>query len=136
MLRKAGVLILGLATAGSAQAEGWSVTNFRSVPDRATCMNYAETTLNVYSQRFGQIGFIGRSDWTIGGYDMRGEVVDALFICPDEAGMTAPFLVIHNSDDDGAARETISDRLGEIWDEVFNNGGAVPTPAPVGTATK
>jgi hypothetical protein len=44
----------------------------------------------------------------------------------------APFLVIYNTDDDNAARETISDRLADIFDEVVAGGG-VPSG---GGATK
>ena len=106
-----------------AQAEGWTVTDFSSISDRATCMNYAETTFNTYRTRFGSDGFTGRSNWTVGAYDLRGEVIDALFICADESGLVAPFLVVYNTDDDSDARETIADRLGDIWDEVVAGNG-------------
>ena len=127
--------VLSLAAAGAAQAEGWTVTDFSSLPDRATCMDYAETTFNTYRVRFGSDGFTGRSNWTIGGYDLRGEVVDGLFICADESGLVAPFLVVYNNDDDSDARETIADRLGDIWDEVVAGNGvpAAAPPAPGGT---
>ncbi|ABD52963.1 hypothetical protein [Jannaschia sp. CCS1] len=131
-------LLTGLGLAAtltvSAQAEGWTVTDFSSLPDRDTCMNYAETTFNTYRTRFGSDGFTGRSTWTIGGYDLRGEVVDGLFICADESGQVAPFLVVYNVDDDSDARETIADRLGDIWDEIVEgNGvpGGIPQPTPV-----
>ncbi len=127
---------LTLGAAGAAQAEGWTVTDFNSVADRETCMNYAETTFNTYRARFGAEGFTGRSTWTIGGYDLRGEVVDGLFICADESGLVAPFLVVYNVDDDGDARETIADRLGDIWDEIVaGNGvpGGGAAPATGGT---
>jgi len=126
---------LGLAmTLGTgALAEGWSVTDFNSVNNRDICMNYAESTFSTYRQRFGADGFTGRSTWTVGGYDLRGEVVDGLFICADEAGLVAPFLVVFNSDDDSDARELIADRLGDIWDEIVANGGV---PSAGATATK
>ncbi len=129
------------AAAGSASAEGWTVTDFSSISDRDTCMNYAETTFNTYRERFGGDGFTGRSNWTIGGYDLRGEVVDGLFICADETGQVAPFLVVYNYDDDSDARETIADRLGDIWDEVVAGNGvpgaAAPVPVPpAGGSTK
>ncbi|MCU4652351.1 hypothetical protein N8I71_05885 [Roseibacterium sp. SDUM158016] len=123
---------LVLAAAGQAGAEGWTVTDFNSVSDRATCMSYAETTVNVFRQRFNSPGFTGRSDWTLGAYDLRGDVVDALFICADESGLVAPFLVVYNTDDDSPARETIADRLGDIWDEVVAGGGAVSSGGVVG----
>ena len=126
---------LTLAAAGSAQAEGWTVTDFSSVSDRDTCMNYAETTFNTYRARFGAEGFTGRSQWTIGGYDLRGEVIDGLFICADESGLVAPFLVVYNTDDDSDAREVVADRLGDIWDEIVANGGfpvGGGAPAPAG----
>jgi hypothetical protein len=113
-------------TSAGAQAEGWTVTNFDSVPDRAICMSYAETTVNIYRQRYNTPGFTGRSEWTLGGYDLRGDVVDSLFICADESGLVSPFLVVYNTDEDNAARETIADRLADIWDEVVAGGG-VPT---------
>jgi hypothetical protein len=49
-----------------------------------------------------------------------------------EGGLVSPFLVIYNTDDDNAARETISDRLADIFDEVVAGGG-VPSG---GGATK
>jgi len=125
---------LALTLTSGARAEGWSVTDFNSVNTRDICMNYADTTFNTYRQRFGSEGFTGRSTWTVGGYDLRGEVVDGLFICADEAGLVAPFLVVFNSDDDSDARELIADRLGDIWDEIVANGG-VPSAAPA-VATK
>lgn len=112
----------GLMTTG-ALAEGWSVTDFDSLPDRATCMAYAETTVDIYRERYGAPGFTGRSDWTIGGYDLRGGVIDSLFICADESGLVAPFLVVYNTDDDNAAREAISERLVDIWEEIVAGGG-------------
>lgn len=122
-------------TASGASAEGWTVTDFNSVPDRDTCMNYAENTFNTYRGRFGSDGFTGRSNWTVGGYDLRGEVVDGIFICADEAGLVAPFLVLHNTDEDSDARELIADRLGDIWDEIVANGG-VTGLVPSGGGTK
>jgi len=126
----AGALVIGAT--GMAQAEGWTVTDFSSLPDRETCMNYAETTIGTYRSRYGADGFTGRSDWTLGGYDLRGEVIDALFICADESGLVAPFLVVYNVDDDSNARETIADRLGDIWDEVVAGNG-VPSGSTGGT---
>ncbi len=121
---------LALTLGTGALAEGWSVTDFNSVNTREICMNYAETTFNTYRQRFGSDGFTGRSTWTVGGYDLRGEVVDALFICADEAGLVAPFVVVYNSDEDSDAREAIADRLSDIWDEIVANGGAPSAAAP------
>ena len=129
-------LCLGMIMGSGALAEGWSVIDFNSVGSRDICMSYAETTFSTYRNRFGAPGFTGRSDWTVGGYDLRGEVVDGLFVCADEAGLVAPFLVIHNTDDDSDARELIADRLGDIWDEVVAGGGtpaAGAGPAPGGT---
>lgn len=132
---------LAMALSSQVQAEGWTVTDFSSLPDRATCMAYAETTFNTYRTRFGSDGFTGRSNWTVGGYDLRGEVVDGLFICADESGLVAPFLVVYNVDDDSDARETIADRLGDIWDEIVDGNGVpagapAPVPAPGGGDTK
>ena len=118
----AGGLVVAVALSGSAMAEGWTVTDFNSVNTRDICVNYAEATFRTYNQRFGVDAFVATSTWTVGGYDLRGEVVDALFICPDEAGLVAPFLVLHNSDDDDEAREVIADRLGDIWDEIVARG--------------
>ena len=128
---------LSLTASGAVQAEGWTVTDFSSIGDLDTCMNYAETTFNTYRARFGGDGFTGRSNWTIGGYDLRGEVVDGLFICAEDGGFVEPFLVVYNYDDDSDARETIADRLGDIWDEVVDGngipGGAAPAPTTGGT---
>ncbi|NKX44925.1 hypothetical protein [Roseicyclus persicicus] len=131
-----GGLGVALALGTAAHAEGWTVTDFNSVNTRDICMGYAETTFQTYNQRFGSNGFIGRSSWTVGGYDLRGEVVDGLFICADEAGLVAPFLVLHNTDDDSDARELIADRLGEIWDEIVANGGMPSAGGTAGGGTK
>lgn len=120
-----------LAAASAAQAEGWTVTDLGSVDERAECMRLAEATIDAYRASYGGDGFTGRSEWTLGGYDLRGEVVDALIICPIEAGLVAPFLIVHNSDSDNDARETVANRLADIWDQQV----AGVTAPPVG-ATK
>lgn len=119
---------IGLAIlATSANAEGWTVSDLGSIDERSECMRLAEATIDSYRATYGGDGFTGRSEWTIGGYDLRGEVVDALFICPIEAGLVAPFLIVHNSDDDNQARETLADRLVNIWDDLVASGvGAAP----------
>lgn len=127
--RSATAAALVLAATGASHAEGWSVIDFNSLSDRATCMAYAETTFNTYRQRFGSDGFTGQSTWTTAGYDLRGEVVDGLFICADESGLVAPFLVVYNYDDDSDGREIIADRLGDIWDEIVAGNGVPATGA-------
>jgi hypothetical protein len=132
-----GGIALATALGTGALAEGWTVTDFNSVNTRDICMAYAELTFQTYNQQVGSNGFIGRSNWTVGGYDLRGEVVDGLFICADEAVLVAPFLVLHNTDDDGDARELIADRLGDIWDDIVASGGAPSgTLGAAGGATK
>jgi hypothetical protein len=132
-----GGIALAAVLGTGALAEGWTVTDFNSVNSRDICMTYAELTFQTYNQQVGSNGFIGRSTWTVGGYDLRGEVVDGLFICADEAGLVAPFLVLHNTDDDSDARELIADRLGDIWDEIVASGGAPSsTLGGAGGATK
>ena len=120
-----------LVAATCAQAEGWTVNDLGSVDERAECMRLAEATIDAYRSSYGGDGFTGRSEWTIGGYDLRGEVVDALIICPIEAGIVAPFLIVFNSDSDNDARETVADRLSEIWDQQVAGGFTPP-----GGATK
>ncbi|WP_306044394.1 hypothetical protein [Nioella sp. MMSF_3534] len=117
-----------LLAAGMAQAEGWTVSDLGSVDERAECMRLAEATIDAYRATYGGDGFTGRSEWTIGGYDLRGEVVDALIICPIEAGIAAPFLIVFNTDSDNDARETVADRLNEIWDQQVAGTYAPPTP--------
>lgn len=120
---------LGILLAASmAHAEGWTVTDLGSVDERAECMRLAEATIDAYRATYGGDGFTGRSEWTIGGYDLRGEVVDALIICPIEAGLVAPFLIVFNTDSDNDARETVADRLSEIWDQQVAGTFAPPTP--------
>lgn len=133
-----GGMCLALTCGGAASAEGWSVIDFNAVNTVEICMNYAETTFNTYRERFGAPGFTGRSTWTVGGYDLRGEVVDAIFVCGDEAGLATPYLVIHNTDEDSDARELIADRLGDIWDEIVAGGGvpAASSGATLGGGTK
>jgi hypothetical protein len=103
--------------AGAGQAEGFSVTNFGPLPDVASCMDQAEAAVTAYRERFGDTGSLGRSDWTLGGYDLGGGTVDALFVCADEAGRVEPFLVVY-APADGATREDVAGRLGAIWAEM------------------
>lgn len=119
---------LGILLATMAQAEGWTVTDLGSVDERAECMRLSEATIDAYRGAYGGDGFTGRSEWTIGGYDLRGEVVDALIICPIEAGLVAPFLIVFNSDSDNDARETVADRLSDIWDQQVAGTYVPPTP--------
>ncbi len=121
-----------LIAATAANAEGWTVNDLGSVDERAECMRLAEATVDAYRATYGGDGFTGRSEWTIGGYDLRGDVVDALFICPIEAGLVAPFLIVYNSDSDNDARETVADRLTALWDQQVAGGGA-PVPSPGGS---
>ena len=128
---KTTALISGLGillSVGVAQAEGWTVSDLGSVDERAECMRLAEATIDAYRATYGGDGFTGRSEWTIGGYDLRGEVVDALIICPIEAGLVAPFLIVFNTDSDNDARETVADRLNEIWDQQVAGTYAPPAP--------
>jgi hypothetical protein len=121
---------LGIALAATvASAEGWTVTDLGTVDERAECMRLAEATVDAYRAAYGGDGFTGRSEWTIGGYDLRGDVVDALFICPIEAGVVAPFLIVYNSDSDNDARDTIAGRLEDIWNQQV---AGEPMPAPGG----
>ncbi len=113
----------------AANAEGWTVTDLGSVDERAECMRLAEATVDTYRSSYGGDGFTGRSEWTLGGYDLRGEVVDALIICPIEAGLVAPFLIVYNSDSDNEARETVATRLSDIWDQQVAGGAPAATPS-------
>ncbi len=121
-------IFVGLFWASAAFAEGWTVTDLGSVDERPECMRLAEATIEAYRAAYGGDGFTGRSEWTIGGYDLREEVVDALIICPIEAGLVAPFLIVYNSDSDNEARDTVADRLAEIWDQQVAGGPATTTP--------
>ncbi|MFO7920941.1 MAG: hypothetical protein R6U99_09045 [Nioella sp.] len=128
MTRRAFLSGLGLSVlATMAQAEGWTVSDLGSLDTREECMRRAEATIDSYRAVYGGSGFTGRSEWTIGGYDLRGDVVDALIICPIEAGLAAPFLIVFNSDSDNDARGLVAERLEEIWDQQLAGDGAVPS---------
>ncbi len=101
--------------AAPAFSAGWTVDDLGSMSERAACMTRAEATMKKYYVQHGGTENIGRSDWTLGGYNLRGDVVNALIICPIEAGMVAPFLIVHNSDSDNDARKIVADRLKQIW---------------------
>lgn len=96
-------------------AAGWTVDDLGSMADRAACMARAEATMKDYFALHGGSGDIGKSEWTLGGYGLRGAVIDALVICPIEAGLVEPFLIVHNSDGNNDARQIIADRLKAIW---------------------
>lgn len=126
---KLGFLFSGLAlivATGAAQAEGWTVSDLGSLDTREECMRHAESTIDAYRQSYGADGFTGGSEWTVGGYDLRGTVVDALIICPIEAGLVAPFLIVFNSDSDNDARDTVADRLETIWNQQVGGGATAP----------
>ncbi|MCR9068091.1 MAG: hypothetical protein NXH79_04535 [Rhodobacteraceae bacterium] len=118
----AGLLTCALALPAS--AEGWSVIDFTSMPDIATCVSHAEAAIGVYSQTYPAPVDVVVAQSTIGAYGLRGNVVDGLFVCTEIAGLVAPMLVVHNSDDDTDARILIADRLAEAWDAVA--AGASP----------
>ncbi len=96
-------------------AAGWTVDDLGSMSERADCMARAERTMQEYFRIHGGSGDIGRSEWTLGGYGLRGSVIDALIICPIEAGLVEPFLIVHNSDNNNDARKIVADRLKAIW---------------------
>lgn len=101
--------------AAPALAAGWTVDDLGSMSERADCMNRAEATMKAYYVQHGGTETIGKSDWTLGGYSLRGNVVNALVICPIEGGLVAPFLIVHNTDNDSDARKIVADRLKAIW---------------------
>ncbi|PIV76476.1 MAG: hypothetical protein COW55_01410 [Rhodobacteraceae bacterium CG17_big_fil_post_rev_8_21_14_2_50_65_11] len=116
---------LGLsALASVVQAEGWSVSDLGSLDTREDCMRLADATIDSYRATYGGNGFTGRSEWTVGGYDLRGDVVDALIICPIKAGLAAPFLIVFNSDGDNDARGLVAGRLEDIWDRLVAADGS------------
>lgn len=96
-------------------AAGWTVDDLGSMAQRSDCMTKAENTMSEYFKQHGGSGDIGKSEWTVGGYGLRGSVIDALVICPIEAGMVEPFLIVHNSDNNNDARKIVADRLKAIW---------------------
>ena len=98
-------------------AEGWSVSDLGSMAERDACMSRARDVFSSYASRYNVEESIGESNWTVGGYDLRGEPVDALIICPIEGGLVVPFLMTHGTDSDSDARRIIHDRLRDIWDE-------------------
>lgn len=98
-----------------ALSAGWTVDDLGSMSERSACMARAEATMKGYYAQHGGTESIGRSEWTLGGYGLRGNVIDALIICPIEAGMVEPFLIVHNSDNNNDARQIVADRIKAIW---------------------
>ena len=94
---------------------GWTVDDLGSMEERSACMARAEATMKRYYAQHGGRESIGRSNWTLGGYGLRGTVIDGLIICPIKAGLVAPFLIVHNSDSDNDARKIVADRIKAIW---------------------
>ena len=104
-----------LMLAAPAHAAGWTVDDLGSMSERSECMARAERTMKDYFRQHGGKESIGRSEWTLGGYGLRGSVIDALIICPIEAGLVEPFMIVHNSDSNNDARKIVADRLKAIW---------------------
>jgi hypothetical protein len=114
-----------------ALAEGWSVTDFDSVADRATCMAYSQTVVNTYRQRYNAPGFDGQSEWTLWG--LRPEWPHASTRCssaPKRAASWRPCSWSTMPTTTTPTRETISDRLGVIWDEIVVGGGVASGGVP------
>lgn len=104
-----------LAMSGMAHAEGWTISDLGSEGDRDTCMSKAERTFRSYAADSGVEEVIGRSEWTVAGYDLRGGLIDAIIICPIEGGLVAPFLLTYSGESDDDARKIIHDRIYESW---------------------
>jgi hypothetical protein len=108
--------LAGLGLASPAMSAGWTINDLGAMDQRADCMRLAETVFNEYDRRWNsQSVYVG--NWTVGGYGLRGDPIDAIIMCPVEGGLVAPFLVVHNSDNDSAARKIVAERLVDIWDD-------------------
>lgn len=111
------VLLLGLPF--SASAEGWTVDELSSQPDRPTCMTRAENTFHSFVSQHGGGNVVrnpGRDDWTVAGYDLAGKSIDGLIICPIEGSKVEPFLIVFDSGTEDQLRGKTAQRLRAIWD--------------------
>jgi hypothetical protein len=114
-MKSLAVTCAAILFATPAVSAGWTVDDLGSMAERSACMTKAEATMKGYYAQHGGKESIGRSEWTLGGYGLRGAVIDALIICPIEAGLVEPFLIVHNSDSNNDARKIVADRVKAIW---------------------
>lgn len=114
------LLSLALCLPTFAMAEGWTVTELSTLPDRAVCMERATSTFKLFIQTYGGGNIVagkGTDDWTVAGYDLQGTEIDALIICPYEGGVVEPFLTVFNSEANDNGRQLVAKRLKALWDQ-------------------
>lgn len=105
--------------AGPALSDGWNIRDLGSSASIQSCMDKAFATFDWFQREAGRDIEIGRSDWTVAAYDMRGPDIDAIIMCPEEAGLIAPFLIVHSTGDDNDARRIIFEQLKDLWERAI-----------------
>lgn len=117
MKRLMTLLFLGFSS--PAFAQGWMVDELSTQPSRSTCMTRAENTFHSFASQHGGARIFrsqGRDDWTVAAYDLAGQELDGLIICPIESGKIEPFLIVFESGPKGDLRHQTTQRLRAIWD--------------------
>ena len=108
-------LLLGALTAATgAEARGFTISDFGSVPSDAVCVERGRQLFETFGT-----GEIKATDWTVNAYGVGYQNVDAAVVCsygPD--GKVRVSIVLHNWGDDAEdrKREAIPEQLRLIWD--------------------
>lgn len=114
------LLVLLLAVPLPISAEGWTVDELSTQPDRPTCMTRAENVFHSHVSQYGGGNVVrnpGRDDWTVAGYDLAGKGIDGLIICPVEGNSVEPFLIVFSGGSEDLMRGKTAQRLRTLWDE-------------------
>lgn len=101
-------------TALPALAEGWTIQTLGTMPSTEACMDHARIVMNRYIFDNGG-GETAADTWSIYGFDLQPETVDAVIMCPTGGGdYVNAILVLHNEGED---RLAVADEIYRIWND-------------------
>ena len=111
---KAAIGLAALGIAGSADARGFTISDFGAISSDPVCVAKGRRLFEGYGA-----DEIKTTDWTVNAYGVGGENIDAALVCtfgPD--GKTQVSIVLHSWG--GAAederRRALPDKLRAIWE--------------------
>lgn len=107
-------LTLSAVAAAPALAEGWTLQTLGTMPSVEACMDKARIAVNRYIFDNGG-GETAADSWSVYGFDLEPEAVDAVIMCPTGGGdYINAILVLHS---EGTDRSIVADRIKSIWEE-------------------
>jgi hypothetical protein len=104
--------------AGDARAVGFLTHDLGAAGSYEDCIARAERTLNAYVARYRNTGSeVVTSDWTSSAFMVDPGDADVNIACPYRNFQVEVALITVHSRGDEAERETILDRLLQLWDD-------------------